>query len=104
MLAEAIENSRENIDSSSVEFIETFVKEVNDRMTKGNEGLNRQINADMTASEAFAGPIGDTEIQYTKQDGTNVGSASLSDRMKRYRKTIELKRKRCSRYSASMRK
>ena len=57
-------------------------------MAKIDEDFIKQLQEDRKADQAILKPLGDVELQYNRKDGSEVGSALLSARIKRYKKVI----------------
>lgn len=50
--------------------------------------MAKRIEADNEANEPFFKPLGDEELTFTAKDGSQVGSATLASRIKKFQKFI----------------
>lgn len=86
--ADSTETSREIIEKDSTELVKTITDHLSESLRKSHDSLSKQLEADDEADENLVKPLGNEEIQYTKKDGSQAGSAPLSARVKKFKKTI----------------
>lgn len=86
--ADSTETSREIIEKDSTQLVKATTDHLFESFRKSHDSLSKQLEADDEADEILVRPLGNEEIQYTKKDGSQVGSAPLSARVKKFKKTI----------------
>ncbi|KAL8825837.1 MAG: hypothetical protein Q9191_004165 [Dirinaria sp. TL-2023a] len=85
---EAIEASRGFIQTTNAESVDAVRNDLSQRLAKINEDFSNQLKADSATDQAIFQPLGNVEIQYNRKDGSLVGSAPLSARIKLYKNVI----------------
>lgn len=87
-IADSTETSREVIEKDSTQLVKTTTDHLFESFRKSHDSLSKQLEDDDEADEILVRPLGNEEIQYTKKDGSQVGSSPLSARVKKFKKTI----------------
>jgi len=86
--ADSTETSREIIEKDSAQLVQSTTNHLSESLRKRHDSLSKQLEADYEADVNLVKPLGNEEIQYTKKDGSQVGSAPLSARVKKFKKTV----------------
>lgn len=86
--ADSTETSRDIIEKDSTQLVKITTNDLSESLRKSHDSLSKQLEADDEADENLVKPLGNEEIQYTKKDGSQAGSAPLSARVKKFKKTI----------------
>lgn len=87
-VAEVVEISRNQIQEDSAQSVKAAVDDLSNRLRASKNDLAKQCRADNETDETLIKPLGDEELRYARPDGSQVGSAPLSTRFKKFQNTI----------------